>query len=68
MGADVEAGVEACRASCAYYDLCGGGAPSNKWHENGSLRSTETAWCRLTKKAMVDVYLAAREAELGLPA
>ena len=53
--ADIDAGVEACRSSCTYFSFCGGGAPANKYFENGSMRSTETLYCRLTKKALVDV-------------
>ncbi len=55
LEADIHAGVEACRASCEYFDYCGGGAPANKYFENGSMRSTETLYCRLTKKALIDV-------------
>ncbi|HEX4516068.1 MAG TPA: cyclophane-forming radical SAM/SPASM peptide maturase GrrM/OscB [Polyangiaceae bacterium] len=65
LDADIEAGVAACRASCPYFDACGGGAPANKYFENGSMRSTETLYCRLTKKALIDVcreFLAARAA------
>ncbi len=55
LSSDIEAGVEACRASCEYFEYCGGGAPANKYFENGSMRSTETLYCRLTKKALIDV-------------
>jgi len=55
--ADVAAGVERCRAECAYFGYCGGGAPANKVFENGSFASTETLFCRLTRKAMLDVLL-----------
>jgi uncharacterized protein len=51
---DINAGVEACRASCKYFEFCGGGAPANKYFENGTMRSTETLYCRLTKKALID--------------
>lgn len=44
--ADIHAGVDACRAECSYFDICGGGNPSNKISENGSFRSTETINCR----------------------
>ncbi len=65
LDGDIEAGVAACRDSCPYFDACGGGAPANKYFENGSMRSTETLYCRLTKKALIDVcreFLAARAA------
>jgi uncharacterized protein len=65
LDADIGAGVEACRKSCEYFGYCGGGAPANKYFENGTMRSTETLYCRLTKKALVDVcrdFLASRMA------
>lgn len=54
---DIAAGVERCRDTCDYFDFCGGGAPVNKLCENGSFDSTETLFCRLNRKAMVDVLL-----------
>ncbi len=55
MDEDIAAGIAACRAECLYFEVCGGGAPANKLFENGSFRSTETLFCRLTKKALFDV-------------
>ena len=55
---DIAVGVERCRGSCEYFDFCGGGAPVNKLCENGSFDSTETLFCRLNRKALVDVLLA----------
>lgn len=63
---EVDAGVAACRETCEYFGLCGGGSPSNKFFENGSLSSTETLHCRLAKKAVADVVLANLETCLGL--
>jgi len=54
--ADIEAGVHKCADSCAYYRLCGGGAPSNKIFENGSAATTETVYCRTLMRSM-DVAL-----------
>lgn len=42
----IQLGTKACQASCAYFNYCGGGAPANKWYENGTLDSTETLYCR----------------------
>lgn len=55
---EILAGADACRAGCDYWRWCGGGAPINKLTETGSLRSTETLFCRLTRKAVIDVVLA----------
>jgi uncharacterized protein len=57
MAADVEAGVSQCRASCSYFAFCGGGAPANKYFENGSFNSTETLFCRLHRQALAEVML-----------
>ena len=61
-------GVASCRAECDYFDLCGGGSPSNKLAENGRLESTETEFCRLHKKACIDVALSLLEEELAVVA
>lgn len=57
MTADVESGIERCRSACDYFGVCGGGAPSNKYFENGTFDCTETMHCRLQKQAFVDTML-----------
>lgn len=54
---EISLGVEKCRDECAYFDLCGGGSPSNKLAENGSFASSETQFCRIHKQACVDLAL-----------
>lgn len=62
MQRDVAAGVAACRSSCEYFSVCGGGAPMNKLSENGSFRSTQTTFCSLIHIAAADLVLSsARE-------
>lgn len=63
---EIERGIARCRRSCEYFGVCGGGSPSNKYFENGSLQSTETMHCRLSKQAIVDVLLEDLEGSLGL--
>lgn len=58
---DIRAGVDACRNECPYFAWCGGGAPANKQFENGTMRSTKTLYCSLTKQVVVDVVLARLE-------
>ena len=58
MARDVAAGITKCRTQCAWFRLCGGGAPSNKYFENGSFDSTETLFCRLHRQALADTVLA----------
>ena len=52
------AGFRKCRAICSYYSYCGGGEASNKYFELGTMDATETAHCRHTRKAVVDVVMA----------
>jgi uncharacterized protein len=58
MSSDIAVGLSKCRETCEYYSLCGGGAPVNKYFENGSFDSTETMFCRLNRKVLVDVLVA----------
>jgi uncharacterized protein len=54
---EIGLGVELCRKSCAYFGLCGGGAPVNKMFENKSLASGETSFCRLSIQAPADALI-----------
>ena len=64
----VSRGVENCRATCEYFPVCGGGAPSNKFYELGTFEGTETLHCRLMKKAMTEISLAYLSARYAQPA
>lgn len=57
MQRDISAGVEACRAECAYFSVCGGGSPINKLTENGSFSTTHTRFCDLIEKVPADIIL-----------
>jgi uncharacterized protein len=57
MLADINEGVELCRAGCEYFSVCGGGEPVNKLAENGSFISSETTYCRMTKMRATDLVL-----------
>ncbi len=59
----VAAGIEACERECAYFAYCGGGAPANKWFENGDFASTETLYCRSMLQRPFDAVLARLERE-----
>lgn len=63
---DIQSGVELCKRTCQYYSLCGGGAPSNKYFENGSFATSETMYCKYTKKIIIDIVLEDIERDLGL--
>lgn len=51
---DINLGIEMCEQTCEYFDICGGGAPSNKFYENGTFVSTETINCRFKIKIVAD--------------
>lgn len=73
VAAEVAAGVRACRETCPYFDVCGGGAPSNKLCEKGSFAETDTLYCRLGIQVPTDVVIerlvaAGVRSERALPA
>lgn len=55
--AEIHAGMEKCRDSCAYFDFCGGGHLSAKYFENGTFDCTETHYCKLHRQCLADVVL-----------
>jgi uncharacterized protein len=55
--AEVSEGTVACQSSCHYFEVCGGGAPVNKFCELGAVNGTETAFCRYTTQAAADALL-----------
>jgi uncharacterized protein len=65
LAADIQGGVDACRRSCAWYGACGGGSPANRLYEAGTFRVAETAYCRLTRQAVLDTVLAAGQSRGG---
>jgi uncharacterized protein len=54
---EVRQGVELCRSRCRYFPICGGGSPSSKMAEHGSISSSETAFCRLSIQTAADALL-----------
>ncbi len=63
----IRQGIKSCKAECDFFNLCLGGAPANKLAENGCFESTETLFCRLTKKILIEVVLDALEKDLPAP-
>jgi uncharacterized protein len=61
MYADMCAGVDRCRSECPYFGVCGGGAGSNKYWENGTFDSSETNACRHRIKTVTDIVVQALE-------
>ena len=54
---EINHGVAACRANCAYFDICLGGAPANKLAEHGHLSGTATMACRMGQQVVIDAVL-----------
>lgn len=52
---DIQKGVSACKSTCEYYAVCGGGMVSNKLFENGSFESTTTMACTYMIKRMFEI-------------
>jgi len=63
---DMSAGVERCRQTCEYFGLCGGGAGSNKYWENGTFNSTATKACNYRIKVVTDIVLEGLEHSMGI--
>jgi uncharacterized protein len=61
---EIQEGMRMCQESCQYFSYCGGGAPSNKYYENGSFASMETMYCRHTVQLPFDIVLADLEKTL----
>ena len=50
---DFLTGLDRCQADCEFFDFCRGAQAANRYFENGSLRSTETNYCRVSRQALV---------------
>ncbi|MFJ2744821.1 cyclophane-forming radical SAM peptide maturase AmcB [Streptomyces sp. NPDC087440] len=50
---DFLTGLDRCEAECEFFDFCRGAQAANRYFENGSLTSTETNYCRVSRQALV---------------
>jgi len=48
-------GIAKCQSECAYFPICGGGCPSNKYFENGTFDCSLTRSCLLHVQTLADV-------------
>jgi uncharacterized protein len=55
--AEYLSGVEACRASCAYFGFCGGAHAANRFFEQGRFDGTQTRHCRNSKIFLLEGVL-----------
>jgi uncharacterized protein len=66
LWAEILAGVEVCRQRCTHFDWCGGGAPVNKFYENGRFDSGATLYCRSMVQRPFDAVLQQLESDASL--
>lgn len=57
MFGEIMTGIKLCSETCDYFRMCGGGAPSNKLYENKSFATTETKYCKYSRKIIIDSIL-----------
>ncbi|MCF4119964.1 radical SAM protein [Antribacter sp. KLBMP9083] len=50
-------GLEACRATCGFFDFCRGAQAGNRYFENGRFDTTETNFCRVSKQELVHALI-----------
>jgi uncharacterized protein len=62
---EVHAGVQLCRETCEYFDLCGGGAPSNKLFETGTFAAGRTRFCENSIQLPLRIVLQGLESALA---
>jgi uncharacterized protein len=48
-----ERGLDTCQRECSFWHVCYGGYASNRWAEHGRFDSSETAYCRNSRQAVV---------------
>ncbi len=54
---EIANGLDKCKGECPYFPVCGGGAPANKFYENGSFETTETQYCKYHIKSPINITL-----------
>ena len=64
MFTEIMTGIKMCSETCDYFRMCGGGAPSNKLYENKSFATTETRYCKYSRKIIIDSILERMEESL----
>ncbi|WP_229928742.1 cyclophane-forming radical SAM peptide maturase AmcB [Kitasatospora xanthocidica] len=46
-------GLDACEATCEFFDFCRGAQAGNRYFENGRFDTTETNYCRVSRQALL---------------
>ncbi|MFJ6126418.1 cyclophane-forming radical SAM peptide maturase AmcB [Streptomyces griseoviridis] len=60
---DFLTGLDRCEATCEFFGFCRGAQAANRYFENGSLKSTETNYCRVSRQALVKALSTLAEKE-----
>ncbi len=55
--AEFNEALRSCAATCEFWDFCHGGQAGNRFFEHGTFTTTETAYCRNSKQALVRAAL-----------
>jgi len=63
---DIDKGVRKCKNECGFFHVCGGGAPANKFFENGTFNSSETNYCKYNIKIPTELVLSHLEEKLQI--
>ena len=63
---EINKGIDKCRRECSFFHVCGGGAPANKYFENGSFASSDTHYCNFNIKIPTELALSYMEQQLLL--
>jgi hypothetical protein len=50
---DFLTGLNTCRTECPFFDYCRGAQAANRYFENGSLATTQTHYCRVSRQALI---------------
>ena len=52
---EIDTGIKRCKEQCEYFEICGGGLPTNKFFETGRFDSTEHTSCQLGQILLANV-------------
>jgi len=66
LSSEINQGIKKCKKECDFFHVCGGGAPANKYFENGTFNSSETKYCRYNIKVPTELVLSYMEKRLSI--
>lgn len=66
MTTEINKGIKKCQKECSFFQVCGGGAPANKYFENGSFNSSDTRYCNFNIKIPTELAVSYLEKQLLL--